>query len=258
MFFKSYNYKHPAFRLGVNGTASTLPGLAAWGLMTGVAMVNSGMSTVEAGLMTLLVYAGSSQLAAMPLISAGAPMWVILATALCVNLRFVVFSAHLRPYMMHLPLYKRLIAGYLTTDMSYVLFVSQYPSASDEPEQQAAQDAFLAGSVGVTWLSWMVACFFGIALAHQIPLQWGLGFAGILALLGILCSLATSKLRVLSATVASAAAVFAFALPLKLNILTAIFCAVALCLLVEQMSLQYLSKKDKNLANPTTKPKNSL
>jgi predicted branched-subunit amino acid permease len=240
MFFKSYNYTHPAFRLGINGTASTLPGLAAWGLMTGVAMVNSGMSTIEASAMTLLVYAGSSQLAAMPLISAGAPMWVILATALCVNLRFVVFSAHLRPYMMHLPLHKRLITGYLTTDMSYVLFVSQYPSASSAPEHQAAQDAFLTGSIGATWVTWMIASFFGIALAHQIPLQWGLGFAGILALLGIMCSLATSKLRVLSAAVASAAAVVAFALPLKLNILTAIVCAVVMCLAVEQLMLKHI------------------
>ena len=80
------------------------PGIAAWGLMTGVAMMNSGMSTAEALLMGLIVFAGSSQLAAIPLLGAGAPMWVILATGFCVNLRFVVFSAHMRPYVMHLPL----------------------------------------------------------------------------------------------------------------------------------------------------------
>jgi predicted branched-subunit amino acid permease len=240
MFFRSYNYKHPAFRLGVSSTASTLPGLAAWGLMTGVAMINSGLSVFEASAMTLLVYAGSSQLAALPLIIAGAPMWVILATGLCVNLRFVVFSAHLRPYMMHLPLLKRLVTGYLTTDMSYVLFVSQYPSASSDPETQTAQDAFLSGSCGVTWVTWMLASLLGIAMAHQIPLQWGLGFAGILALLGIMCSLASAKLRVLSATIASAAAVAAYALPLKLNILTAIVCAVVICLIIEQLTLKQI------------------
>ena len=49
--------------------------------MTGVAMVQSGMSTVEALAMTLLVFAGSSQLAAIPLIAASAPVWVILATS---------------------------------------------------------------------------------------------------------------------------------------------------------------------------------
>ena len=236
MFFLRANYTHPAFRSGIKSTATTVPGLAAWGLMTGVAMVNSGMSVFEACAMTLLVYAGSSQLAAMPLITAGAPLWVILATGLCVNLRFVVFSAHLRPYMMHLPLYERLIAGYLTTDMSYVLFVSQYPQASDKPEQQAAQDAFLAGSCGITWLSWMVASLLGVVMAHQIPLQWGLGFAGILALLGIMCSLASSKMSVISAVVASSAAVVAYALPLKLNILVAIVSAVTICLILEKIT----------------------
>jgi predicted branched-subunit amino acid permease len=62
--------------------------------MTGVAMVKSGLSGLEAVLMTLIVYAGSAQLAAVPMIAAGAPLWVILAAAFCVNLRFVVFSAH--------------------------------------------------------------------------------------------------------------------------------------------------------------------
>jgi predicted branched-subunit amino acid permease len=64
--------------------------------MTGVAMVKSGMSVFEAVAMTMLVFAGSSQLAAIPLLVAGAPAWVILATGFCVNLRFVVFSLHLQ------------------------------------------------------------------------------------------------------------------------------------------------------------------
>ncbi len=74
----------------------------------------------------------------------------------------------------------------------------------------------------------------GVALANAIPTAWGLGFAGILALLGVLSSLASSPLRIVSAGVAGAAAVAAWALPLKLNILVAIACAVALCLLLEK------------------------
>jgi len=46
--------------------ALVTPGLAAWGVMTGVAMVKSGMSAVEVTLMALFVYAGSSRLAALP------------------------------------------------------------------------------------------------------------------------------------------------------------------------------------------------
>jgi predicted branched-subunit amino acid permease len=77
----------------------------------------------------------------------------------------------------------------------------------------------------------------GVLLANLVPTSWGLGFAGILALLGILCSLASSRLRLVSAGVAGAAAVAAFALPFKLNILLAIAAAVAWCLLLEGSAL---------------------
>jgi hypothetical protein len=46
-------------------------------------------------------------------------------------------------------------------------------------------------------------------------------------------SLASSRLRLLSAGVAGAAAVAAFALPFRLNIVVAIAAAVSLCLLAE-------------------------
>jgi len=225
--------QHPAFRVGAMDLLPAAPGIAAWGLMTGVAMVQSGLSTFEALLMSLIVFAGSSQLAAVPLMLAGAPMWVILATAFCVNLRFVVFSAHLRPYVMHLPLGRRLISGYFTADLTYVMFIKRYPQTSTDPAQIQAQQAYLAGNCLVNWLSWVCFSLLGVALAHVIPPRWGLGFAGNLALLGILCSLASSRLRVVAAAAAGAAAVAAYALPLKLNILVAIAVAVLLCMRLE-------------------------
>jgi predicted branched-subunit amino acid permease len=242
MFFQSRYYRHPEFRQGAMDALAAAPGLAAWGLMTGVAMMNSGMSTFEALLMATTVFAGSSQLAAIPLLSAGAPMWVILATGFCVNLRFVVFSAHLRPYMMHLPLWQRLLTGYLTTDLSYVLFTNRFPHAGDDASQRKAQQAYLAGNCGVNWAAWVGCSVIGVVLANFVPASWGLGFAGILALLGILCSLASSQLRVVSAGVAGAAAVAAFALPFKLNILVGIAAAVALCLLLEETKLKRQDK----------------
>lgn len=237
MFFQRAHYRHPEFRQGALDSLAAAPGLAAWGLMTGVAMMKSGMGLAEALLMSVIVFAGSSQLAAIPLLAAAAPMWVILATGFCVNLRFVVFSAHLRPYMMHLPLWQRLITGYLTTDLSYVLFTQRYPQHGGDAAQLRAQQAYLAGNCGVNWISWVGCSVLGVVLANFIPTHWGLGFAGILALLGILCSLATSQLRLVSAGVAGAAAVAAFALPFKLNILVAIAAAVAFCLLLEASRL---------------------
>ncbi len=234
MFFLPEHRRRPEFKEGIRDQGTVAVGISAWALMTGVAMVQSGMSTIEALLMTLIVYAGSAQLAAIPMITAGAPMWVILAAAFCVNLRFVVFSAHLRPYMMHLPRWQRLISGYVTADLSYVFFCRRYPHPGLDAEERAQQQAYLMGNCAVNYISWMGASVTGVVLANVIPPSWGLGFAGILALVGVLCSLATSPLRMLSAGVAGAAAVVAWALPLRLNIVVAIVCAVAVCLLIEQ------------------------
>lgn len=191
MILQSAYRRDPEFRKGVIDMLGVAPGIAAWGLMTGVAMVKSGMTTAEALLMAGIVFAGSSQLAAIPLILAGAPMWVVLATALCVNLRFVVFSVHMRPYVMHLPLKDRLLAGYLTGDLTYVLFVRRFATPAADAAGQLGQMAYLVGNGGTNWLTWTVCSVMGVVLANAIPTQWGLGFAGILALLGMLCSLAS-------------------------------------------------------------------
>jgi len=69
-------------------------------------------------------------------------MWVILAAAFCVNLRFVVFSAHLRPYMMHMPRFKRVISGFVTGDLSYVFFARRYPKPGTTPDELTGQQAY--------------------------------------------------------------------------------------------------------------------
>jgi predicted branched-subunit amino acid permease len=195
--------------------------------------------------MGLLVFAGSSQLAALPLIIAGAPMWVVLATTLCVNLRFMVFSVHLRSYVMHQSFWRRLVSGYFTTDPTYVQFTKRFPHPASDAAGKRAQEAYLAGNSALGWVNWMSASLLGIALANSIPVSWGLGFAGILALMGIMNSLATTRLRELAAVVAGSVAVATYALPLKLNIIVAIVLGVAVCLMLEKPFLEAHAVKPK-------------
>ena len=121
--------RHPQFRTGAQEMSGVSLGIGAWGLVTGVAMVKSGLSVPLALFMSLVVFAGSAQLAAVPLMAVGAPMWVIWATALCVNLRFVIFSAQWRPFFKRFPLRQRLLLGYFTADLNYVLFMKREKSA---------------------------------------------------------------------------------------------------------------------------------
>lgn len=204
-------------------------GIAAWGLVTGVAMIKSGLGVPLSLLMSLLVFAGSAQLASLPLIAAGAPVWVVWATALCVNLRFVIFSAQWRPYFAHLPLAQRLRLGYFTADLNYVLFMRRFPEQKPSPEQLP----YFWGGVALNWCAWQVPSILGIALADQVPTHWGLGFAGTLALLGLTYSLLSDRATWVAAVVAGCAAVAAYALPLRLNIVVAIAAAVAIGVLMD-------------------------
>ena len=96
-------WKDPAWRAEFHSGARELlpvaPGILAWGLVTGVAMVKSGLSVPLALLMSLIVYAGSAQLAALPLIAASAPAWIIAVTALATNMRFVIYGAATRRWL---------------------------------------------------------------------------------------------------------------------------------------------------------------
>lgn len=224
-------WRHPEFSRGARDMVGISMGVGAWGLVTGVAMAKSGMPIGLGVAMSLLVFAGSAQLAAMPLIVGGAPLWMVWAVALCVNLRFVIFSAQWRPYFARLPRRERMLLGYFTADLNYVVFMRRFPQPVPGPEQLP----YFWGGVAVNWPSWQIPSLVGLLLADSIPTQWGFGFAGILALLALLCALLIDRACWMAAMVASAAAVAAFALPLRLNVVVAIAAAVAAGLLMDRL-----------------------
>ncbi|WP_211458207.1 AzlC family ABC transporter permease [Comamonas testosteroni] len=226
--------RDPFFWVGSKEMGGTALGIAAWGLVTGVAMVKSGLSVPLALFMGLSVYAGSAQLAVLPLMAVGAPLWVVWFTAICVNLRFVILSSMWRSYFAHLSLRHRLAVAYFSGDVIFVNFMRRYPEA----RPQAEQLPYFWGAALTNWLAWQIPSTLGIFLADQIPLSWGLGFAGVLALLGVLLSMLKDRATWVASIVACTAAVAAFALPLKLNILVAIAAAVAAGLMAEQLQKQ--------------------
>ena len=209
--------------------AGTAIGIAAWGLITGVAMGKSGLPLPLMAFMSLVVFAGSAQLAVLPLMVSGAPVWVVWATALCVNLRFMIFSAQWRAYFIGYPLGMRLRLAYFTADLNYVLFMRRFPQPRPAPEHLP----YFWGGVALNWTSWQVPSLIGIFLADAVPVHWGIGFAGTLALLGIGASLLHGRATAVAGGVAACAAVAAYALPFKLNIVVAIATAVAIGLLID-------------------------
>jgi len=225
-------WRHPEFAAGARETRDVALGIGAWGLVAGVAMSKAGLGAAIAIAMSLCVFAGSAQLAALPLMVQGAPLWVIWATAFCVNLRFIIFSAGWRPYLQSLPRAQRLFVAYFTVDFTYIAFMRRFP----QPGDVRAQLAYLAGNIVVSWIAWQAMTILGVVLADVIPERWGLGFAGTLALLGITASLLVDRATWTAAAVAACAAFAAFALPLHLNIVVAIAAAMAVGVIIDHFA----------------------
>jgi predicted branched-subunit amino acid permease len=224
---------HPELRRGARDMSPIMPGMLAWGAVSGVAMVKGGLSVPLALAMTLLVYSAGAQLGALTLMASGAPYWVIMAATVCVNLRFVIFSAGLRPYLIHLPFVRRVLLGYLCVDLSYIMFMRR---CAAEPGPRPGQLPYLLGCGGLNWLGWQLSSLAGIAFANVIPTEWGLGYAGVLALLGLSCSLLVDRKSAIAALVAFAAALGTQGLPLRLNIVVAVVAAVAVGMLLDRLA----------------------
>ncbi len=219
-----------AWREGVKAGLPTLFGIGAWGLVVGIAMVKTGLTVPQAIGMTLLVFAGSAQLASLPLIAAHAPVWVIFATALVVNLRFVIFSALLAPHFAHLPWKQRFGLGYISGDMTVAMFLQRYPS--EQPV--AGKLSYLKGLMYPNWFAWQAGSIAGVFLGSTVPPEWGLGFAGTLAIICITVPLVANSAALCGVLVAGATAVLAYGLPYKLGLLAAVVIGMLTAMVVEE------------------------
>jgi predicted branched-subunit amino acid permease len=220
----------------IAGLWRALPSLFAtgiWGIVTGVAMVKSGLSPLQAGGMSLLVFAGSAQLAALPLIIAHAPIWVVLLTALVVNLRFVIFSAALYPYLKKLPLRRRVLLGYVTADFGFAVGMARWINVPAGERGAPEHIWFLVGVTSGTWFVWQITSIVGIVLGAQIPSAWGLDFATVVALLALTLPMISSSPAMVGAVTAGVVAVLAASLPLRLGLVAAVIAGIIAAMAVD-------------------------
>lgn len=223
-----------ALLAGVRSVSTGFTAWMVWGLVTGVAMVKSGLTDGLALAMTFLVYAGSAQLTALPLIAAGAPLWLIFTAGLIVNLRFVIFGAALHPYLRDIHWLRRLLLGYLSVDISFVAFMPRFADAPTKGTVE--QHWFYAGVVFSAWLTWQVSSLVGIALAGFVPTTWSLDFAAILALIAIVVPLVNNRPVMVAVLVTGAVAWVTQPLPWRLGLLIAVVAGILGGLWAETLS----------------------
>lgn len=150
-----------------------MPGVVPFGMTTGIAALEAGLEPLVGIGMSVIIFAGASQLVVAQLIGDGALPLIIVLTALIINLRMVMYSASLAPHLGHLPLYWKAPLAYLLTDQAYALSITQFMHG----RLALPRHWFYLGAALPLWAIWLVATVLGVWLGAAVPPSWQVGFA---------------------------------------------------------------------------------
>jgi predicted branched-subunit amino acid permease len=223
------------FISGVQAELPILVGVVPFGLIYGVLALEAGLPPSAAQAMSSVVFAGSAQFISTQMFAAGAPGLVIAFTVAIVNLRHVLYSASLAPYVLHLRPGWRWLLAYLLTDEAYAVTVTHYaranPSLGEAGERAEVgvsragwlqnRHWFFLGSGLALWATWQLSTALGIILGAVIPAGWSLDFAVALTFLALLLPFLKDRPSLAAALSAGLVAVLANGLPYKLGLVLA-------------------------------------
>jgi predicted branched-subunit amino acid permease len=214
-----------AFLRGARDGAPFLLVVVPFGMVVGVVGVETGLTLAEIMGFSVLVIAGASQVAAMQLMAEGAPVLVVLATALAINLRMAMYSAALAPHLGALPLWRRGLMAYVLVDQVYAASALEYDRRPGlTPTEKAAY--FLGVAVPLC-LPWYAATWAGAGLGVSMPAGIGLDFAVPIAFLAIVGPMLRTTAHRVAAAVSVGAALALAGLPYNLGLLIAAAAAMA-------------------------------
>ncbi len=193
-------------------------------LLFGVVATEAGLSVLETMGFTTIVIAGAAQFAALQQMVDNAPILVILATALAVNLRMAMYSAALAPHLGKAPLWQRALASFFLFDQNYAVSVLEYEKRPEMTNQQKI--AYFSGVSCAIVPAWISGTLVGAMVGAQIPPEFALDFALPITFLSMIGPALRTPAHISAAFVSVLAAlIFAF-LPYNLGLLIAAILAM--------------------------------
>jgi len=221
------------FLAGVKAELPILLGVSPFGMIYGVLALSAGLPASLAFAMSSVVFAGSAQFVGAQLIGTGAPGIVILVTTFVVNLRHVLYSASVAPYLKHLNARWKCILAYLLTDEVYAVAITRFTQPGGSPSTSPSLRWYFLGAGLAQWSAWQASTAVGIVLGAQIPPGWALDFAIALTFIALVIPTLTDRPTVAAALSAGIVAVLTAGWPYKLGLVLGAVVGIVVGLLVE-------------------------
>ena len=221
-----------AFWRGFRDGSPFILGVMPFGLLFGVLGTEAGLDLVEVMGMSVLVIAGAAQFAALSQMQENAPVIMVLAAALAVNLRMAMYSASLAPHLGDAPFWKRAAVAYILVDKTYAVSIAEY----DRHPAQSTRDklAFYFGSAVPALVFWYASTLTGAMLGQTIPPEFALDFAVPIAFMAIVAPMLRTLAHVAAALTSIVLALALAFLPYSAGLLIAAAAAMVVGAEVER------------------------
>lgn len=223
------------FWAGVRAQLPILLGTSPFGLIYGVIAYEAGLPFEVALGMSLIVFAGSSQFIAAQLFTTHALGIVIVLTTFIVNLRHMLYSASLAPYLRHLSAGWKWLLAFLLTDEAYAVSIVHYRKDAPDQARHTNRHWYFLGAGLTLWVSWQISSAAGFIFGAQIPESWSLDFALPLTFIALLIPVTTDRPAVFAALVAGMVAVIAHDLTYNLGLILAVLAGIGAGMLAERL-----------------------
>ncbi len=184
---------------GAKAVAPMLVGVIPFGLVAGATPATTGLGGDTAIGLSTIVFAGASQLAASDVLADGGAALVAVVAACTINLRMLLYSASLAPFLAQEPLRRRLFMAYLLTDQAYAVSITRWSGeAATAAEGGPAPDPtrrvpFYLGAGLMLWASWQLCTIVGVLIGSAVPEDIPLDFAVPLVFLVLLVPAITNR-----------------------------------------------------------------
>jgi 4-azaleucine resistance transporter AzlC len=234
------------FTGGALGAIPLLMGTAPFGLIYGALAVAAGLTNTAAMAMSLFVFAGSAQFIAVGLVAAGAPVAIIILTTAVVNLRHMLYSATLLPYIKTLSQRWRIPLAFWLTDEAFAVTIVRYR----QEDESHLKHWYQLGASLAMYVNWQIWCALGLLLGSRIPDAgaWGLDFAMPVTFIGMTIPFVKNRSSVVCVISAGTVSLMTGFLPFKLGLILAALAGVGAGMVTEHsLKIRTILKKDPSL-----------
>ena len=214
-----------AFWSGARDGAPFLIVILPFAGLFGAVATDARLSVAQAMGFSVLVIAGASQFTAVQLMTEGAPVALIVATALAVNLRMMMYSAALVPHLGAAPLATRGVLAYFLVDQTYALVADRYARAPDEP--LSVKISYFLGCILPICPLWYLFSWVGAVAGGGLFEAWPIGFAVPITFIALFAPGLRTRAHVAAAAVSATLALLLRDLPTGTGLLIAAAAAMA-------------------------------